>query len=45
MAKAETLALAEPPSLFALLKLFNEPDTRKGAAVVLRTLNVMGRQL
>jgi uncharacterized protein YjgD (DUF1641 family) len=45
VAKAETLALAEPPSLFALLKLFNEPDTRKGVAVVLRTLNVMGRLL
>lgn len=45
MATAATSALAEPPSLYALLKLLNERDTRKGVAVVLKTLNLIGREL
>ena len=35
----------QPPGAYALIKLLNEPDTRKGVAVVLKTLNVIGRQL
>jgi uncharacterized protein YjgD (DUF1641 family) len=45
MAKAETTAQATPPNLYGLLSLLREPDTRRGAALVLRTLNVIGRQL
>ena len=45
MARAEVAAAPEPPGVYALIKLLNEPDTRKGVAVVLRTLNVIGRQL
>jgi len=45
VAKAEVAAAPEPPGAYALLKLLNEPDTRKGVAVVLKTLNVIGRQL
>ena len=46
LAKAEVAAAApEPPGVYALLKLLNDPDTRKGVAVVLKTLNVIGRQL
>jgi uncharacterized protein YjgD (DUF1641 family) len=44
-AKAETAALPESLSVFALLKLLNDTDTRKGVAVVLKTLNIIGRQL
>ncbi|MCU0120375.1 DUF1641 domain-containing protein [Pseudomonas sp. B2M1-30] len=45
MTKAEIMTQGKPPSLYALLKLLNEEDTRKGVAVVLKTLNVIGRQL
>ncbi|MDY7584366.1 DUF1641 domain-containing protein [Pseudomonas sp. CCI3.1] len=45
MAAAETAAEAEPPSLYGLLSLLREKDTRRGVALVLRTLNVIGRQL
>ncbi|MHC8292359.1 DUF1641 domain-containing protein [Pseudomonas sp. LB3P58] len=45
LAKAEVAAAPEPPGAYALIKLLNEPDTRKGVAVVLKTLNVIGRQL
>lgn len=45
MAHAEVAAAPEPPGVYALIKLLNEPDTRKGVAVVLKTLNVIGRQL
>ena len=45
LAKAEVAAAPKPPGAYALLKLLNDPDTRKGVAVVLRTLNVIGRQL
>ncbi|QLL16003.1 hypothetical protein [Pseudomonas chlororaphis] len=45
MAKAETTAQAVPPSLYGLLSLLRETDTRRGVALILRTLNVIGRQL
>ena len=45
MARAEVAAAPEPPGVYALIKLLNEPDTRKGVAVVLKPLNVIGRQL
>lgn len=45
MATAETAAEAEPPNLYGLLSLLREKDTRRGVALVLRTLNVIGRQL
>ncbi|UII69081.1 hypothetical protein LVW35_15405 [Pseudomonas sp. HN11] len=45
MATAETAAEAVPPNLFGLLSLLRETDTRRGVALVLRTLNVIGRQL
>ncbi|WP_166221052.1 DUF1641 domain-containing protein [Pseudomonas atagonensis] len=45
LAKSEVAAMPEPPSLLTLLKLLNDSDTRKGVAVVLKTLNVIGRQL
>ena len=45
MAKAEVSAQSAAPGTLALLKLLNEEDTRKGVAVVLKTLNVIGRQL
>jgi uncharacterized protein YjgD (DUF1641 family) len=45
VAKAEVAAAPEPPGAYALIKLLNDPDTRKGVAVVLKTLNVIGRQL
>lgn len=45
LAKAEVAAAPEPPGAYALIKLLNDPDTRKGVAVVLKSLNVIGRQL
>ncbi|MEN5093433.1 hypothetical protein ABE458_22300 [Pseudomonas protegens] len=45
MAKAETSAHGTAPSLYGLLSLLREEDTRRGAALLLRTLNVIGRQL
>ncbi|WP_237151361.1 DUF1641 domain-containing protein [Pseudomonas sp. ADAK18] len=45
MAKAQTQAQVEPHSLYGLLTLLREPDTRRGVGLVLRTLNVIGRQL
>ncbi|AMB85351.1 hypothetical protein AWM79_08555 [Pseudomonas agarici] len=45
MAKAETTAEEGPPSLFGLLSLLRETDTRRGIALILRTLNVIGKQL
>lgn len=45
MATAKTAAEAEPPNLYGLLSLLREKDTRRGVALVLRTLNVIGRQL
>lgn len=45
MAKTETSAQEVPPSLYGLLSLLREEDTRRGVALVLRTLNVLGRQL
>lgn len=39
------VAAAKPPSVMALVRLLNDPDTRKGVAVVLKSLNVIGRQL
>ncbi|AZE64789.1 MULTISPECIES: DUF1641 domain-containing protein [Pseudomonas] len=45
MATAQTQAEETPPSLYGLLSLLREPDTRRGVALVLRTLNVLGRQL
>lgn len=45
MAKAETAAHGTAPSLYGLLSLLLEEDTRRGAALLLRTLNVIGRQL
>ncbi|MGN8143858.1 DUF1641 domain-containing protein [Pseudomonas sp. 22105] len=45
LAKAEVAAQHQPPSVVALLKLLNDSDTRKGVAVVLKALNVIGRQL
>jgi uncharacterized protein YjgD (DUF1641 family) len=39
------VAAAKPPSVIALIRLLNDPDTRKGVAVVLKSLNVIGRQL
>ncbi|WP_131669919.1 DUF1641 domain-containing protein [Pseudomonas parakoreensis] len=45
VAKAEISAQSAAPGTLALLKLLNEEDTRKGVAVVLKTLNVIGRQL
>lgn len=45
MATAETAAEAAPPNLFGLLSLLRETDTRRGVALLLRTLNVIGRQL
>lgn len=45
MASAETASEAVPPSLYGLLSLLRETDTRRGVALVLRTLNVIGRQL
>ncbi|WP_143492418.1 MULTISPECIES: DUF1641 domain-containing protein [unclassified Pseudomonas] len=45
LARAETVMQAKSPSLYTLLKLLNDRDTRKGVAIVLKTLNVIGRQL
>lgn len=45
MAKAQTRSQAKPDSLYGLLTLLREPDTRRGVGLVLRTLNVIGRQL
>ncbi|MFC6339846.1 DUF1641 domain-containing protein [Pseudomonas sp. CCM 7891] len=45
MAKAQTQAQEKPDSLYGLLVLLREPDTRRGVGLVLRTLNVIGRQL
>ncbi|OLF55516.1 DUF1641 domain-containing protein [Pseudomonas chlororaphis] len=42
-AKAETMTHA-PPSLRDLLALLRNADTRRGVALVLRTLSVIGRQ-
>jgi uncharacterized protein YjgD (DUF1641 family) len=45
MATAETAAEAAPPNIYGLLSLLREKDTRRGVALLLRTLNVIGRQL
>ena len=45
MASAQTTAQTEAPSLRQLLSLLRQEDTRRGCAVALRTLNVIGRQL
>lgn len=45
MATAQTAAEAVPPNLYGLLSLLRKTDTRRGVALVLRTLNVIGRQL
>ncbi|KMN15974.1 hypothetical protein TU86_02615 [Pseudomonas weihenstephanensis] len=45
MASAQTAAQTESPSLRQLLSLLRQEDTRRGCAVALRTLNVIGRQL
>ena len=44
MAMAQTQAEETPPSLYGLLSLLREPHTRRGLALALRTLNVIGRQ-
>ncbi|AOY02314.1 hypothetical protein BJP62_11275 [Jeongeupia sp. USM3] len=44
MAKAETSAEEAPPSLYGLLSLLREADTRRGVALALRTLNAIGKQ-
>ncbi|MHA3737569.1 hypothetical protein ACXR0M_18110 [Pseudomonas sp. Eth.TT006] len=45
VANAEVSAQTTAPGILTLLKLLHEEDTRKGVAVVLKTLNVIGRQL
>ncbi|MFK8328411.1 DUF1641 domain-containing protein [Pseudomonas sp. BJa5] len=45
LATAQTRKDSEPPNLYGLLTLLREPDTRRGCALVLRTLNALGRQL
>ena len=45
MAKSQTQTLEHPDSLYGLLTLLREPDTRRGVGLILRTLNVIGRQL
>lgn len=45
MATAETAAEAAPPNIYGLLSLLREKHTRRGVALLLRTLNVIGRQL
>lgn len=45
MAKAETTEQAIAPSLYGLLALLRDADTRRAVALVLRALNVIGRQL
>ncbi|AKA26203.1 DUF1641 domain-containing protein [Pseudomonas chlororaphis] len=45
LAKAETVAQEAPPNLRQLLSLLRDADTRRGMALVLRTLSVVGRQL
>ncbi|WP_314387204.1 DUF1641 domain-containing protein [Pseudomonas brenneri] len=45
MAKSQTQALEHPDSLYGLLTLLREPDTRRGVGLILRALNVIGRQL
>ncbi|AZE47101.1 hypothetical protein C4K04_1411 [Pseudomonas chlororaphis] len=45
LAKTETAAQTAPPGLFELLSLLRDADTRRGMALVLRTLRVVGKQL
>ncbi|WP_339533024.1 DUF1641 domain-containing protein [Pseudomonas mucidolens] len=45
MAKAQTQALEAPDSLYGLLTLLREPDTRRGVGLMLRAMNIVGRQL
>ncbi|CAK9888656.1 MULTISPECIES: DUF1641 domain-containing protein [Pseudomonas] len=44
MASAQTRNEPTPPSLYGLLLLLRDPHTRRGLALVLRVLNVIGRQ-
>lgn len=44
-AHAQTLAEAHPPSLMGLLALLRDEDTRRGVALVLRSLQSVGRQM
>jgi uncharacterized protein YjgD (DUF1641 family) len=44
-AKADSAENEQPPGFYQLLKLLREPDTRRGVGFVLKTLNVIGRQL
>ena len=44
MARAQTAAEPQAPSLYQLLSLLRQEDTRRGCAVALRTLNIIGRQ-
>ena len=45
MASAQTAADSQAPTFSQLLSLLRHEDTRRGCAVALRTLNVIGRQL
>lgn len=45
MAKSITTAEETPPSFYGLMSLLRQKDTRRGIALILRTLNVLGRQL
>ena len=44
-AKADSAENEQPLGFYQLLKLLREPDTRRGVGFVLKTLNVIGRQL
>lgn len=44
MARTETQNETSPPSLYGLYTLLREPDTRRGVALALRTLKILGRQ-
>ena len=43
-AKAQTREQPTPPSLYGLLAMLGDPDTRQGCALVLRVLSALGKQ-
>lgn len=45
MANAQTEALAEPPSMFQLMKSFNDPDVRRSLHFFSLTLKIIGQQM
>lgn len=45
MASAQTQALETPPSIYQVMKSFNDPDVRRSLHFMLGTLRILGQQM